>query len=131
MQKLSWEQFDSAVEAIGKRYASHSLTGIYGVPRGGLCLGVALSHRLTLPLLNEPKNGCLIVDDVYETGKTLKIIRAKIDATFVVWVSKRAPEWWDAVITKSTDEWLLFPWENLDQATEDERRYQASRSITP
>lgn len=34
-------------------------------------VAVALSHRLELPLLTQPQPGCLVVDDVYETGRTL------------------------------------------------------------
>ena len=49
MQHLNWIQFDWAVETITTRYVSHSFSGVYGVPRGGVCLAVALSHSLTLP----------------------------------------------------------------------------------
>ena len=83
MQQLTWTQFDLAVEEITSRFASHSFIGVYGVPRGGLCFAVALSHSLSLPWLTEPKDGCLVVDDVYETGQTLRAIREKVDATFV------------------------------------------------
>ena len=131
MLQLSWSQFDLAVETITERYASHSFTGVYEVPRGGVCLAVALSHSLSLPLLAEPKDGSLIVDDVYETGQTLRAIREQVDATFVVWMSKSSPEWWNAATTTSADEWLVFPWENVDRASEDEGRYRSSRSILP
>ena len=40
MLQLSWIQFDLAVEAITECYASHSFTGVYGVPRGGVCAAV-------------------------------------------------------------------------------------------
>ena len=129
MQQLTWSQFDLAVEEITSRFASHSFIGVYGVPRGGLCFAVALSHSLSLPWLTEPKDGCLVVDDVYETGQTLRAIRDKVDATFVVWMSKCSPEWWNTATTVSSDEWLAFPWENPVFSAEDESRYRASRSI--
>ena len=131
IQQLTWIQFDWAVETITARYTVHSFSGVYGVPRGGVCLAVALSHSLALPWLPEPKAGCLVVDDVYETGQTLSSIRDQVDATFVVWVSKVPPEWWTASITTSPDEWLVFPWENVDLAAEDEACYRASRLKTP
>ena len=130
MEHLTWIQFDWAVETITARYLSHSFSGVYGVPRGGVCLAVALSHSLDLLWLTEPKQGCLVVDDVYETGQTLGSIREQVDATFVVWMSKLPPEWWIAATTISPDEWLVFPWENVDLAVEDEARYRASRSMT-
>ena len=131
IQQLTWIQFDWAVETITARYAVHSFSGVYGVPRGGVCLAVALSHSLALPWLPDPKEGCLVVDDVYETGQTLSSIRDQVDANFVVWVSKVPPEWWNAAITISPDEWLVFPWENVDLAAEDEACYRASRLKTP
>jgi xanthine phosphoribosyltransferase len=60
----------------------------------------------------------------------LRAIRDKVDATFVVWMSKCSPEWWNTATTVSSDQWLVFPWENLALAEEDEGRYKASRSIT-
>ena len=129
MQQLTWAEFDRAVEDITARYSTSSFTGIYGVPRGGVSLAVALSHSLSLTWLTEPIHGCLVVDDVYETGQTLSMIREQVDATFVVWISKVAPEWWSAATTISADEWLVFPWENGALAAEDEARYRASRSL--
>ena len=69
--------------------------------------------------------------DVYEMGQTLRAIRKQVDSTFVVWMSKSSPEGWNAATTTSADEWLVFPWENVDRASEDEGRYRSSRSILP
>ena len=69
MQVLSWAQFDQAVQQLASRYAGSAVTGVYGVPRGGLCLAVALSHAIDRPLLSAPEPSALIVDDVYETGR--------------------------------------------------------------
>ena len=129
MKHLSWAEFDQAVEWMTGRYMSSSFTGVYGVPRGGLCLGVALSHSLQIPLLLDPMEGCLVVDDVYETGQSLTAVREQVRATFVVWVTKSPALWWDAAKTVVTEEWLVFPWENAELAAADEREYQFSRSI--
>ena len=42
MQVLSWGQFDQAVHLLAAQFADSAVTGVYGVPRGGLCLAVAL-----------------------------------------------------------------------------------------
>ena len=47
----------------------------------------------------------------------------------MVWVSKRPPEWWDAVVVTDSSEWLLFPWENAAQARADEQIYRTSREL--
>ena len=130
MQVLSWEQFDQAVQLLASRFADSSLSGVYGVPRGGLCLAVALSHALDRPLLSVPDPSALIVDDVYETGRTLKALKAQVpQASFAVWVSKDSPEWWTAAMVAASSEWVVFPWENLAQARADELAYRASRGL--
>ena len=91
MRQLSWFDFDQAVHTIVDRVAAQQFSGIHGIPRGGLVLAVALSHRLDQPLLPSPQPGCLLVDDVYETGLTLAPYRELVDCTTVVWVSKAEP----------------------------------------
>ena len=130
MQVLSWAQFDQAVQLLASRFADSSFTGVYGVPRGGLCLAVALSHAIDRPLLAAPEPTALIVDDVYETGRTLKALKAQFPQTcFAVWVSKESPDWWRAAVVAASSEWVVFPWENLEKARADEQAYRASRGL--
>ncbi|MEB3247515.1 MAG: phosphoribosyltransferase [Synechococcus sp.] len=130
MRVLSWLEFDQAVQGLAERWSAASFAGIYGVPRGGLCLAVALSHALERPLLAEPQPDALIVDDVYETGRTLEVLHARFPtASCAVWVSKRPVQWWDAVVVTDSSEWLLFPWENAAQARADEQAYRNSRGM--
>ena len=126
MRTLSWQQFDAAVEHIAATCADASTCGVHGIPRGGLVLAVALSHRLELPLLAQPQPGCLLVDDVYETGRTLAPYQG-IEAHVVVWMSKVRPTWWSAVEVVSSSEWLVFPWEDPAAAKSEEEAYRASR----
>jgi xanthine phosphoribosyltransferase len=127
MRQLSWFEFDQAVNAIVDRVAQQHISGIHGIPRGGLVLAVALSHRLDQPLLPSPEPGCLLVDDVYETGLTLAPYRELAGCTTVVWVSKAEPQWWQAVEITDSREWIVFPWENAAAAAADEQMYRASR----
>jgi xanthine phosphoribosyltransferase len=127
MRHLHWHDFDQAVERIAVLLNDRRFTGIHGIPRGGLVLAVALSHRLELPLLPDPQPGCLVVDDVFETGRTLEPHRQLEGAELVVWISKAEPEWWRAVEVTSSQEWIVFPWESAERATADERSYRAER----
>ena len=68
---FTWYDFDKSVEQIAIKCKFKEFSGIYGVPRGGLCLAVSLSHKLNIELISEPLKNSLIVDDVYETGLTL------------------------------------------------------------
>ena len=127
MRHLSWAEFDQAVTQIADACHGLNLCGIHGIPRGGLVLAVALSHRLALPLLETAQPGCLVVDDVYETGRTLSPHRDLPGARLAVWVSKVEPQWWQAVEVTASSTWLVFPWENAAAAAADEASYRASR----
>jgi xanthine phosphoribosyltransferase len=128
MRTLTWHDFETAVEQIAASCVDASYCGIHGVPRGGLVLAVCLSHRLALPLLATPQPGCLVVDDVYETGLTLAPYRQLEDSQVVVWISKAEPQWWQAVEVVESSEWIVFPWENPTLAAADEQQYRASRN---
>jgi xanthine phosphoribosyltransferase len=127
MRTLSWHDFDQAVAAIADRIRGQSFSGIHGIPRGGLVLAVSLSHRLELPLLNTAEPGCLLVDDVYESGRTLEPYRELEACTTLVWISKQEPLWWQAVEVTASSEWIVFPWENATVAAADEADYRQSR----
>ena len=131
MKELSWQQFDQAVSALAQEFKGRTCSGVFGVPRGGLCLAVALSHALERPLLLAPAADALIVDDVYETGRTLEALREQFpDASFAVWVSKCQARWWTTVEVSTVEEWLVFPWENAEKASADEAAYRASRRLS-
>jgi len=127
MRTLTWQAFERAVDQIAERWGAAGFNGIHGIPRGGLVLAVALSHRLELPLLNGAAPGCLVVDDVYETGQTVAPYRQLEGSRVVVWISKAEPQWWDAVEVTTSSEWIVFPWESASAAASDELRYRQSR----
>ncbi len=127
MKILSWEEFNSCINKITIECKDKQFSGVYGFPRGGLCLAVALSHSLNIPYLNKLTPGCLVVDDIYETGKTLNTVLGVPDITTFVWYSKVTPKWWNTIELTNTDEWLVFPWENKENAKEDMKLYLVSR----
>ena len=94
MRTLTWQDFERAVDTIVERFQGQRFCGVHGIPRGGLVLAVTLSHRLDLPLLSSAQPGCLLVDDVYETGLTLEPYRQLENCTTMVWLSKVEPQWW-------------------------------------
>ena len=128
MKILNWEDFNSSINSITNKCKDKRFSGVYGFPRGGLCLAVALSHSLNIPYLDELKSGCLVVDDIYETGRTLNQVIEIPDTTTFVWHSKVMPQWWNAVEISHPDEWLVFPWENKERVEEERKAYQNSRS---
>lgn len=143
---LVWSKVDEAiwtlVDHVRKEY---NVDIIVGIARGGLIPAVRMSHimdnilmrvmdvkfytdierhtempEITVPL-TEPVQGknVLIVDDVADTGKTLKVVKEDI-------IEKGARDVKIAVIAKKpksivdpdyyifqTDKWIIFPWEKM------------------
>ena len=124
---FTWSEFEKSVEYIADKCKVLDFSGIYGVPRGGLCLAVALSHKLKINLITKPIKNSLIVDDVYETGITLKNFKNIEGAMFFVLFSKIKPTWWNTVFISEKNEWIVFPWENTLNLENDRKEYLNKR----
>ena len=127
---FTWSEFDESVEQIANICRFKEFSGIYGVPRGGLCLAVALSHKLKIELISEPKKNSLIVDDVYETGHTLTTFRDIEGAVFFVLFSKIKPTWWNTVFISKKSQWIVFPWEDTLNSKIDQEDYINKRGLS-
>ena len=126
---FTWNEFDKSVEYIASQCKYWEISGIYGVPRGGLCLAVALSHKLDLKLIEKPSKNSLIVDDVFETGITLSNFKHIKGAKFFVLVSKKEPIWWNTVNLSYKKEWIVFPWENSKNVIKEKQLYNKKRGL--
>jgi len=127
---FTWREFDDSVDYIANKCKIFKLSGIYGVPRGGLCLAVALSHKLKINLISEPTKNSLIVDDIYETGITLNTFKDIEGAKFYVLFSKEKPKWWNTVFISQKNEWIVFPWENALDLETDRKEYFQKRGLS-
>ena len=127
---FTWSEFDKSVEYIANKCRLIEFSGIYGVPRGGLCLAVALSHKLKIELISEPRKNSLIVDDVYETGITLSTFKDIEGAMFFVLFSKIKPTWWNTVSISEKSQWIVFPWENNLNSKCDQEEYIKKRGLS-
>ena len=125
MINFSWKSFDSAVKLAVLKYKDQKFVGVYGIPRGGLCLAVALSHHLKIPLLNAPQDNCLIVDDIYDSGKTLEKYKKYKNCSYYVLVSKQEPTYFSSYITTKSMGWVIFAWESVENAKADKEEYDA------
>ncbi len=126
---FSWNEFDKSVDYIANKYKFKKFSGVYGVPRGGLCLAVALSHKLNIKLIEKPLKNSLIVDDIFETGFTLGNLKNIEGANFFVLVSKKKPIWWNTVFLSYKKEWIVFPWENKKNEFNEEKEYYNKRGL--
>lgn len=90
--------------------------GVYGIPAGGLVLAVCLHYRLDLPLLLAPTKKTLIVDDIVDTGHTMKPYIERGNYCISIFYNKKAictPDEW--LREKENDWWIRFLlWEGME-----------------
>lgn len=123
---LGWKDFDGAVSVLAT-LVDRTRPCIYGVPRGGLPLAVALSHATGLPLSVHPEWRMVCVDDIVDKGYTLRDMQTQFpDAQYLAWAARLGRNV-EAAMTLHDDRWVLFPWEKAENAEADERRYDVSR----
>lgn len=107
--KLNWKDFDRAVDVLARRFKDATI--VYGEPRGGMNLAVALSHRLNIPLTTERvhQEGLLWVDDLVNTGETMSEAIADMNPTYkACWVAYQ-PHALECVLLSPRP--VIFPWE--------------------
>ena len=129
LRYFTWNEFDKSIEFIANKSKIWKLSGIYGVPRGGLCLAVALSHKLNIKIIEKPQKNSLIVDDIYETGHTLNNFKNIEGVKIFVLFSKKKPTWWNTVNLSQKNEWIVFPWENKENVLLDQNEYKLKRGL--
>jgi len=116
---FTWRDYDAAVKTLALMISdtkiSKEIKCIYGVPRGGMVLAVSLSHALDLQIVTPRYLDCidkdiLVVDEICDTGKTLKQLNPKYSATIHVtdWAIFR-PTF--SIAKKEKDTWIQYPWE--------------------
>lgn len=126
-----WEvkqYIDNLVERLKKDEYFHleECPGIFTFPRGGFILATLLSYKLDLPILSNPAKNCIIIDDIIDTGITMKkysdLMNEKnyfITAMFMK-DDQLAEEaefqcFADYFEFVKKDEWIVYPWEDMSQ----------------
>lgn len=118
----SWTDFDRSISALCADLEHREFVGVYGVPRGGVILAVIISHRLGIPYITNLDvgrggDGLLIVDDIADTGHTIKRLMSVYDtATYATLdyntESVVEPDFW--INIKKGSDWIVYPWEETD-----------------
>lgn len=108
---ITWDDAEAFVRKAAAAFPE--VIGVYGPARGGLPLAVMFSHLAGVPLLDVPCPGCLVIDDICDTGCTLFAQAQRGDRHVATLAYKRQasfePELW--TIEAADDEWVVFPWE--------------------
>ena len=128
---VTWEQIEQDVDKIVSDLLKHAdIDYVVGIPRGGLIIAVMISHRLGvkhmtidhLEKLEEfdldiDKKKILIVDDISDSGQTLKRFRkdyttATLDVrNTTIAIPQFYVNWLDNA------DWIVYPWERKDSKT--------------
>lgn len=104
---------------------------VYGVPRGGAVVA-GLLLMTGVSVVDDPAAAATIVDDVYETGGTMRRVNG-----LLAWLHQRSGSMpkgypaWRFLVDKRVelrDAWVQFPWERDDEeATSDSLLLEAVR----
>jgi len=115
----SWAHFHydarKIIESI--RESGATITGVYAIPRGGLCLATVLAHALVVPLYvgHEPERSTqtsvLACDDNTITGDSLRPFAERGMPCAVLVKHPNAPGIQPLFYARESDEMFLFPWE--------------------
>ena len=114
--KISWWDLDDITDELCKGILEKTplIDSVMGIPRGGLIPATLISHKLSLPYVNVIGKNTLVVDDICDSGVTLKnspgvyhaVLHYKPHTScFIPDVYARLHE---------GDEWLIYPWEEFD-----------------
>ncbi len=134
---VSWEQLHRDAKALAWRLAEAGpYTGIVAVTRGGLVPAAIVARELDVRLVDTvcvssydhqaqgemsilkrvegDGTGLLIVDDLVDTGKTARVVRAMLPKAHfaTVYAKPEGRPTVDTFITEvSQDTWIHFPWD--------------------
>ena len=109
MSQATWNDVEAFVQAVRRDLAGKPCAGAYGIPRGGCVLAVMLSHALGVPYLAAPCKGCLVVDDISDTGKALAPFKGRY-MTVTMHYKDGTATMPDMVFQRAED-WVVYPWE--------------------
>jgi hypoxanthine phosphoribosyltransferase len=111
---LSWDDINILVEDLCQTIATSGaeIKSITGIQRGGLIPAVMISHKLHIPYVSRINKDTLVVDDICDTGETLKNTIGMYTATLHYKPTAIfTPDFYSKEVGT---EWIVYPWERSD-----------------
>ena len=117
---LCWDDINILVEDLCNtiKQSGAQIKSITGIERGGLIPAVMISHKLNIPYVTKINKNTLVVDDICDTGETLKNMVSGFTATLHYKpTASFTPDFYSKEVGP---EWIVYPWERSDsQAMQD------------
>lgn len=112
-----WDDISVLVDELCNTITSSGvqIKSITGIERGGLIPAVMISHKLNIPYVNKINKDTLVIDDICDSGETLKNTVAGYTAT--LHYKKTASFTPDFYSKEVGEEWIVYPWERNDSDT--------------
>jgi len=113
---LGWDDVNDLVITLCEKIITEqpNIDSVFGLKRGGLIPAVMISHKLGLPWSDVMLPNTLVVDDICDTGVTLKnTIGCN---TAVLHYKPHTSCFRPNIYAKehNGDEWIIYPWEKKD-----------------
>ena len=91
------------------------IKSVTGIKRGGLIPAVMVSHRLNIPYVESINANTLVIDDICDTGETLKALVQGVP-TAVLHYKPHTSVFTPTIFAQvhEGDEWIIYPWERKD-----------------
>ena len=113
---LTWEQVNDLVDILKQKVLDElpEIGSVMGIARGGLIPAVMLSHKLGVPYTNLVDPNTLVVDDICDSGVTIKEAPGSYTATLHYKSSAIVKPSVYASLLLNENQWIVYPWENED-----------------
>lgn len=113
---LSWDDIVELVETLCEQITKElpEVKTVTGIKRGGLIPAVMVSHKLNIPYVDRINKDTLVIDDICDTGETLK--RSIAVHTAALHYKPHTASFTPRVYASlhEGDEWVIYPWERKD-----------------
>ena len=115
---VTYEQIHEYINLVAEDLNKRGIkpTGVYGPPRGGLIFATLLSYKLNIPLLLNAADGCVIIDDIADSGRTL-LHFTENDTQFnkyyitTMYYHERSMVKPNFYVHEKKNDWIVFPYE--------------------
>jgi hypoxanthine phosphoribosyltransferase len=113
---LGWDDINDLVNTLCEKIVTElpNIDSVHGIKRGGLIPAVLISHKLGLPWSDVMLPNTLVIDDIADTGETLKNTIGVYTAVlhYKPHTSCYKPNIY--AYKHIGDEWIIYPWERKD-----------------